>query len=220
MVRGVLLDIDGTLALSNDAHARSWIEAFKRYGYDVKYEDVRPLIGMGGDKLIPKLVSTLNNETGQGKQIGDYRTKLFLAKYAPKLRPAPGSRELVERLLSDDFKLIVASSAKEEELDSLLKAAKVDDLLHKATSSSDVDNSKPEPDIVHAALDKLKLSAKETLIIGDTPYDLEAASQARVGLVAVRCGGWSNKDLTGSVAIYDDPADILAHYDVSPFGKM
>lgn len=211
-MKGVLLDVDGTLVLSNDAHAKAWVEAFDKFGYTIKFTQVRQLIGMGGDQLMPKLVPELDSESGTGKQISDFRSQLFLNKYAPDLKPALGSRELVMRLQSDGLKLIIASSATETELASLLKAAKVDDLLKEATTSSDAEQSKPEPDIIHAALKKLGLPPKETVMIGDTPYDLEAAAQAGVELIGVRCGGWTDPELAGAAAIYNDPADILANY--------
>lgn len=160
-MKGVLLDIDGTLVLSNDAHALAWVEAFEHFGYSISFGRVRLLIGMGGDKMIPELVPGLESESGLGKQIGDYRTKLFLDKYAPKLEPAPGSRELIEHLRREGLKLVVASSAKETELDSLLKAARVDDLLNQATTSDDADQSKPDPEIIQAALEKLVYPPKK-----------------------------------------------------------
>ena len=217
MIKGVLLDVDGTLVLSNDAHAQSWVQAFEHFGYAVKFEDVRKLIGMGGDKLMPQLLPKLNNEIGIGKQISTYRSELFLSEYAPQLKPAPGSREFVKRLKKDGLKLIVASSANKKELGTLLKAAECDDLLPHATTSDDTDNSKPEPDIIHAALEKLQLHANEAIMVGDTPYDLEAATRADVVFVGVRSGGWSDKSLKSSIAIYNSPADIMNHYNTSPF---
>lgn len=220
MVRGALLDIDGTLVLSNDAHTHAWVQAFTHHGYHVRFSQVRPLIGMGGDKLMPQLVPQLDSESGTGKEISEYRSKLFLEKYAPELEPAPGSRQLVMRLRASGLKLVVATSAKEHELGALLKAAGVDDLLHEMTTSSDVEQSKPDPDIVHAALTKISLPPSETIMLGDTPYDIVAANQAGVGIVSVRCGGWQDDDLGGSLAIYDNPADLLAHYEASPFASI
>lgn len=217
MVKGVLLDVDGTLVLSNDEHAESWVEAFGHFGYKIIYEDVRCLIGMGSDKLIPKLVPGMESESGEGKKVSEYRGKLFLNKFAPGLQPAPGSRGLVQKLKASDLKLIVASSANKNMLGPLLKAARVDDLLKEATSASEADRSKPDPDIVQAALNKIGLPSDQVLMIGDTPYDIEAAKQAGVGVVAVRCGGWKDKDLNGAAAIYDAPADILNNYESSPF---
>jgi HAD superfamily hydrolase (TIGR01509 family) len=212
-MRGILLDVDGTLVLSNDAHAHSWVEAFAKYGYDLDFDDVRRLIGMGGDKLIPGLVPGLNKESGPGKDISQYRSRLFAEKYASNLKEAPGSRELVLRMRESGLRLLVASSANAEELQYLLKAAKVDDLLTEATTSSDAEQSKPDPDIIQAALEKIGLPASEVLMIGDTPYDIEAAGRSGVGLMAVRCGGWSDRDLEGALAVYDDPADLLVNYE-------
>ena len=216
MVQGILLDVDGTLVLSNDAHALAWVEAFAEHGYTVEFDAVRALIGMGGDKLIPHLFPSLSKESGPGKTISEYRSRLFLDKYAQDLKPAPGSRELVERLLHDGLKLIVASSAKDSELEILLRAANVEGLLTEATTSSDTDGSKPEPDIVLVALDKIGMTGSEVVMLGDTPYDIEAAAAAGVAVIAVRCGGWNDADLRGAKAIYDDPADVLASYETSP----
>lgn len=217
MLKGVLLDVDGTLVLSNDVHARAWVEAFAHYGYSVAYGRVRPLIGMGGDKLIPRLVPDLDSESEMGKMVNEYRAQLILNKYTPTLQPAPGSRALVTRLRSEGIKLVVASSATREELKVLLKAAQLNDLLSEATTSDDAERSKPDPDIIHAALDKIDLPPEQVIMIGDTPYDIEAAAKACVGVVAVRCGGWGDENLQRAIAIYDDPADIVEHYASSPF---
>ena len=215
-MKGILLDIDGTLVLSNDAHAEAWVRAFEHFGYMVAYDAVRPLIGMGGDKLMPEIVPELGSDTDKASEVSKYRSQLFLNEYAAGLKPTPGSRALVQKLQSEGLKLLVATSAKAKELSVLLKAAEVDDLLKQATTSDDADNSKPDPDIVHAALDKIGLPATEVIMIGDTPYDIEAAGRAGVQLIALRCGGWEDKDLTGAVAIYDSPADLLINYDSSP----
>ncbi len=211
MIRGILFDVDGTLVLSNDQHAKAWEEAFQQYDYEVPYEDIRRLIGMGGDKLISSLRPDLDDESGDGKKIKELRTEIFLTKYAHELQPAPGARQLVETVQSLGLQTIVASSAKQDELEVLLERAGVKDLLKKATTSDEVEASKPEPDIVQAALDKIGLQASQAGMIGDTPYDIEAADKAGVPCVALRCGGWSDRELAGAFAIYDDPADLLKH---------
>ena len=215
-MKGVLLDVDGTLVLSNDAHAHSWVEAFAHYNYSVKFQDVRWLIGMGGDKLIPRLRPELNGDSGVGAKISTYRSQLFLDKYAPSLQATPGARKFIQKLHRVGLKFIIATSAQSKELKLILKSAGLDDLLQQATTADDADNSKPEPDIVHAALDKLGLNAAQVMMIGDTPYDIEAAGRAGVQLIALRCGGWQDKDLQGAAAIYDDPADLLATFKSSP----
>lgn len=215
-LRGVILDVDGTLVLSNDAHAHAWVEAFREFARDVPYARVRPLIGMGSDKLIPTVAPDLSSGEGLGKRIAAAHDRIFQDRYAPHLQPAPGTRELVERLHAVGLKTVVASSAKRDELAALLKAARVDDLLRETTSASDTKESKPDPDVVSAALKKIGLRADECRMIGDTPYDVEAGGRAGVAVIAVRCGGWTDAGLRGAVAIYDDPADLTAHLAESP----
>ncbi|HSH31112.1 MAG TPA: HAD family hydrolase [Candidatus Saccharimonadales bacterium] len=216
MIKGVLLDVDGTLVLSNDAHARSWVEAFAEHGYEVAFAEVRRLIGMGGDKLVPSLVPGLSDQAGPGKDIKAARSRLMAEQYVPKLQPAPGARALIERLHREGLKTVVASSAQSHELEALLEAAKVADLLTEATTSSDVERSKPDPDIVAAALQRIGLAATEVVMLGDTPYDIKAARACGVGLIALRCGGWEDQALGGALAIYDHPADLLENYPSSP----
>lgn len=213
-LRAVIFDVDGTLVDSNDAHAQAWVDALHEQGYDVPFEQVRPLIGMGGDKLLPK-VTGVEKDSDTGKKIDELRQKIFNKKYLPTLQPFPEVRELVQRIQQDGFEIGIASSAKAEELDKLLQVAQIDDLVEHETSSSDADESKPDPDIVQAALDKLGCPAEQVIMVGDTPYDVEASHRAKIGVIAVRCGGWDDKGLQGADAIYDSPADILAHYDQS-----
>ncbi|KAF3886816.1 MULTISPECIES: HAD family hydrolase [Nostocales] len=216
-LQAVLLDVDGTLVLSNDAHAQAWVDVFKEFGYDVPFERVRPLMGMGGDRVIPTIVPGLTKDEGEGKAISSRRKEIMIDKYVPALKPAPGARELILHMKEAGLRLIVASSASNQELSVLLKAAQVEDLLDEATTSNDAETSKPSPDIVEAALGKLKMKSDKVLMLGDTPYDLQSANAAGVGLIAVRCGGFDDTSLKGSLAIYNDPADLLAHYDNSPF---
>jgi HAD superfamily hydrolase (TIGR01509 family) len=213
---GVLLDIDGTLLDSNDAHAQSWVEVLRRHGYDIPFERVRPLIGKGTDKLLPELTG-LDPETGLGKQMAEERKALFLRDYLPKLHPTRGARALVERLRREGFRLVVATSAGGEELTLLLRQAQVEDLIEQATTSDEVERSKPDPDVVCAALAKGKLRPENSIMLGDTPYDIEAAGRAGVATIAFRCGGWWNDNaLAGALAIYDDPAALLADFERSP----
>lgn len=220
-IQGVLLDIDGTLVLSNDAHAQAYVEAFAEQGYQIKFEDVRPLIGMGGDQVIPRMVPELSGKEGIGKQVANRRKQLIIEKFSSNLSPAPGSRELVQRLKQDGFKLVVASSATSQELSSLLKAAGVEDLLggEPTTTSSDADASKPEPDLVQVALNKGQLQPEQAIMLGDTPYDIQAASKAGVGVIAFRCGDFDDAQLANAIAIYNDPADLLQQYEQSPLGQ-
>jgi phosphoglycolate phosphatase-like HAD superfamily hydrolase len=118
------------------------------------------------------------------------------------------------------LKLAVASSAKGDVLGPLLKVCGAADLVSEKTSSSDADQSKPDPDIVQAALHESGLPPDAVLLLGDTPYDIEAAAKLGVGTIAVRCGGWGTADLAGAVAVYQDPAELLADYDASPLARL
>ncbi len=212
-VGGILLDIDGTLVESNDAHAHAWVKALAESGQEVTFAAIRPLIGMGGDKLLPE-VCGLDAESKEGKKVSDRRSEIFLAEYLPDLKPCRGAKHLLAILKARGLTLAVASSAKEDELGPLLKICGADQVIESATSSDDADESKPDPDILHAAMKKVGLSAAEVVMLGDTPYDVEAARKAKVRVIALRCGGWGDADLKAD-AVYDDPADLANHLDTS-----
>jgi HAD superfamily hydrolase (TIGR01509 family) len=218
LLQGVIFDIDGTLVDSNDAHAESWVETFAKAGYDVPFDVVRPLIGMGADKLLPKTVG-IAHDSEKGKKLIQRRSKIFREKYLPRLRPLPGSRELVLRVLADGLETIVATSAKDQEVTGLLKAANVADLIEAKATASDAKRSKPDPDIVHAAIEESGASPSDLVMIGDTPYDVEAATRAKLRIIAFRSGGWDDGHLRGAAEIYDGPSDLLTHYDSSLLGR-
>jgi HAD superfamily hydrolase (TIGR01509 family) len=218
LLKGVIFDVDGTLVDSNDAHAQSWVDTFKEAGYEVPFEKVRPLIGKGADKLLPETIG-VSPESEEGKKLLERRGKIFRARYLPHLRPLPGARDLVLRVKRNGLKAIVATSAKEEELKGLLKAANVEDLMEEKATASDADRSKPDPDIVEAAVEESGLAKDELVMIGDTPYDVEAATRAGVRAIGFLSGGWSRAALKGAVEIYEGPADLLAHYDDSLLGR-
>jgi len=217
-VRGVLLDIDGTLVNSNDAHAHSWVDAMEAQGYHADFEKVRPLIGMGGDKVLPDVLD-IQKDSEQGKKIDQRRKEFFKEKYFPTVKPFPAAKELLQRMHDDGLTLVVATSASSEELKKLLDVIgpHVEDLMTQETTSKDAPKSKPNPQIMDVAIQRSGLAANELLMLGDTPYDIEAAEKAGVKTVAFRSGGWEDKDLSHAIAIYDNTADLLAHYDESPF---
>jgi phosphoglycolate phosphatase-like HAD superfamily hydrolase len=208
----VLLDIDGTLIDSNDAHARAWVETGDELGYDIPFDRVRPLIGMGGDKVLP-ILTGLDHESDEGRKVLDRRGEIFRARHLRTCTPFPAARALLSRMRDDGIALVIATSASDDDLEPLLEQAGIADLIHAATNADDADESKPAPDIVEAALEEAGHPAGACLMIGDTPYDVAAANHAGVRIIAVRCGGWTDDDLHGAAAVFDDPADILAHYE-------
>jgi HAD superfamily hydrolase (TIGR01509 family) len=205
----LVFDVDGTLVDSNDAHAWSWIDALREAGIAAEFATVRRLIGMGGDKLLPR-VSGLSADSDAGKRIVAKRSEIFRADYLRAIRPFPGSRELFQALAADGVGVAIASSARQDELAPLLEIAGVDDLVAHTTSSSDVEASKPDPDVLHAALGRLGVAPVSAALVGDTPYDRDAAHRGGAGFIGFRCGGWGDEDLAGAHAIFDDPAAMLA----------
>jgi phosphoglycolate phosphatase-like HAD superfamily hydrolase len=137
--------------------------------------------------------------------------------YLPLVTGFPDVRTLFERLLHDGKKLALASSAESSELKTYKERAHIADLVQTETSKDDAEKSKPHPDIFEAALKQLGHPAPaRTLVVGDTPYDIEAATKAGMATIAVRCGGFDERLLQGAIAIYDNPTDLLAHYEQSP----
>jgi HAD superfamily hydrolase (TIGR01509 family) len=214
----ILFDIDGTLVDSNDAHAQAWVDAFAEAGMTVDPSEVRRAIGMGGEKLIPN-VSGIDPESDPGKAVSARRKEIFRQHWLPQLHPFPDADRLVSALHDRGFRIVAASSAKRDELKALLQISRADRFFEAATSSDDAEHSKPDPDIVHAALDRAKAAPQDAVMIGDTPYDIEAAARAGVASIAFRSGGWTDADLKGATAIYDGTWDLLQHLDRSPLAR-
>jgi HAD superfamily hydrolase (TIGR01549 family) len=215
-VRGVILDIDGTLVDSNDAHAYSWIDAMEEQGYKVSFNEVRPLIGMGGDKILPEILN-LSKESAKGRAISQRRKQIFKRRYLSHVKAFPGAWELLQHMHQQGLRLVIATSAEPDELNDFLQIInpQAPQLFEKQVSARDVKQSKPDVDVMEAALASIQLDPAEVVMLGDTLYDIEAASKLGVKTIAFRCGGWSDSDLRGAIEIYAGPADLLAHYDQS-----
>lgn len=221
MTGAVIFDIDGTLVDSVDLHAEAWRQALRHFGFDVPAGEIRTQIGKGGDKLLPVFVPPDVLER-QGKDIEKYRGELFREHYLARVKPFPQVRELFQRIRADGQKTALGSSAQKAELVKLKQIAGVADLVDCETSADDVDASKPDPDVFHAAMECLHPVARENVVVvGDTPYDAEAARKAGLAVIGVLCGGFPERDLraAGCVAIYRDPADLLAQYESSPLHR-
>ena len=213
--RGILLDMDGTLIDSNEAHARAWERAFAENGEPVPYDEIRRRIGMGGDNLLPAILG-IEKESALGSRISERRSEIYRDEYLPGIRPFSGVRALLERMREAGLRLAIATSSPTEELEPALDIANIRDLLEKRTTADDADSSKPDPDILHAALDQLGLRPEEAVMLGDTPYDIAAAGSAGLDVIAFRSGGFSDEDLAGAMAIFDGPWDLLKRWEESP----
>ena len=217
-IRAALFDVDGTLVDTNDLHAAAWREAFGHFGHDVAFDTIRWQIGKGGDNLIP----TLLPGTGEArrKEMEEYRAALFKRDFLPRAVPFPGVRPLFERLYADGVKIVLASSAGAEEVDYHLNLIACSDLVAAATTNDDVESSKPCPDIFEAALDKVApLGAQDSVVVGDSVWDVKAAVKLNLRTIGFRSGGFPDEALreAGAVAIFDGASDLLARYSDSPF---
>lgn len=224
-IRAVIFDVDGTLVDTVDAHAESWQRQLKKEGVEADFQKVRGQIGKGGDQLMPEFLSPETVDE-RGEEIDKARSELYKNEYLKNVKPFPKVRELFERIKADGKLIALASSGKDEEIKHYKKLLNIEDLVDDGTTSDDAEESKPEPDIFLAALDKLKkkdasINAAKAVVIGDTHYDVIAAKKANLRTIAVLCGGFEEKLLreAGAIAIYRDPADLLSKYDESPLGQ-
>ncbi len=221
MIKAVIFDVDGTLVDSNDLHVEAWREAFRCYGKEVAYDEVHKQMGKGGDQLMPVFCSKEELEQF-GTELEQRRVDLFTSDYLPRVRPFPQVRELFERIKADGLRIALASSAKEEELEQHKKSLRIEDLLEASTSADDAERSKPHPDIFQAALEGIgDVAPGEAVVIGDTPYDVIAASKAGIRTIGLLSGGFTQDELraAGAVEIYRSVADLLEHYDASLLAK-
>jgi HAD superfamily hydrolase (TIGR01509 family) len=216
--QAVIFDIDGTLLDSVDQHAEAWRLVFEQHGKRIPFPEVRGQIGKGGDQLLP-VFFTPEEIADFGETMEAERARLFQRDFLPRVRPFPGVRALFERMKRDGLQLALASSAKKSELKHYARLLEIEDLIEAGTSSDDAEKSKPHPDIFDAAVKKLAgIAPGATLVIGDTPYDAEAAAKIGIETIGLLCGGFAESDLraAGVIALYQDPADLLRRYENSP----
>ena len=216
--QAVIFDVDGTLLDSVDEHARAWVDAFHGYGHRVCFEEVRGQIGKGGDQLMPVFM-TREEIDEYGEPLESERLRIMRDRYLPLIKPFRDVRALLERVRADGKQIALASSATRDDLAAYKRIANIEGLVDVETSSDDAKRSKPYPDIFQAALERLGgLAADHTIAVGDTPYDAEAAAKVGMRSIGLLCGGWAAEDLkrAGCIAVYKDPAELLALYGDSP----
>src|SRR4029077_5186913 len=165
--RAVILDMDGTLLDSNEAHVKAWVEALREHGREVSEQDIWPWVGMGGDNLLPAAVG-ISKESPEGKKIAEPGEKIFPNPSPPPPKPFPEVRPLLERMKRDGLKLVVATSSPQDEVEKAIEIISARALRGDGTSASDTARSKPDPDVVHAALGRVGVPADEAVMLGDT----------------------------------------------------
>jgi HAD superfamily hydrolase (TIGR01509 family) len=205
-----ILDIDGTLLDTNYQHALAWYRAFRRHGVVLPVWRIHRHIGMGGDQLLPAL-SSEQFEREHGEQVREDEKALY-GEMIEEVEPMRDARALIEQLSQRGHTVLLASSAKAEEVEHYLDLLDARELADGWTTSADVESTKPEPDLVHAALQKAEAAAVDAVMVGDTPYDVEAAARAGVPTIAVLTGGFSEAELreAGAVQVFESVGELLA----------
>ena len=217
-LRAILFDLDGTLVDTNHLHVEAWQRAFREHGHDFTREQIHGQVGKGGDNLVPSLLPDASEE--ERDAIDDRHGEIYKGELMPTARPFPRASDLLRRTKDEGLKVVLASSAGGEEIDHYVGLLG-EDVISFTTGKDDVEASKPCPDIFEAALRKGGLKPDEAIVIGDTPYDVIAAKRAGLECIAVLSGGFAEAELrgAGAMAVYQDAADLLDHWDELPVAR-
>ena len=211
-----ILDIDGTLVDTNYQHAIAWFRAFVRHEIVLPIWRIHRHLGMGGDQLVGSLCSEqVENERGDAIRAAE---KEEYARLVDEVKTMERSRELIEALTDRGHVVVLASSAKEDEVEIYLDLLDARELTDAWTTSADVESTKPAPDLVHAAMKRVSADSGEAVMVGDTPWDVKAAAAADVGTLAVMTGGFSEQELreAGALAVFESVADLCQRLDETP----
>jgi phosphoglycolate phosphatase-like HAD superfamily hydrolase len=214
----VLLDLDGTLVDSNDAHAHAWVEALGAHRVDVAFSRVRRMIGMGGDRIVEEIAGWPRGGR-KTHALQDEHSAIFAERWLRRVTPIARARDLVLRLRREGYQLALASAAHERVLHSLLEIAGIADLIDASALPPRPEASKPDPAAIEVALSCVDVDRSRAVLIGDTPYDVEAGRAASLDVLGVTTGGYSAEALAGAIAVYRGPSELLARWDESPLGN-
>jgi len=215
-VAAAILDIDGTLVDTNYQHALAWYRAFRRHGVVLAVWRIHRHIGMGGAQLVPALTDEAFDDE-HGDEVRAAETELYMQMIG-EVEPMRDARRLIEEIERRGHTALLASSAKQREVEHYLDLLDARELADGWTSSADVESTKPEPDLVHAALQKAGADAGEAVMVGDTPFDVEAARRAGVATLAVMTGGFSEAELrdAGAQDVFESVAELRRRLDETP----
>lgn len=211
-----ILDIDGTLVDTNYQHALAWYRAFRAQGIVLPVWRIHRHIGMGGDQLVGALTDE-RTDRELGERIREEEKRLY-SELIGEVEPMEGARELIEDLRARGHKVVLASSAKQDEVDHYLDQLDARELADAWTTSADVEATKPQPDLVHAALERIGGAPQDGVMVGDTPWDVEAAKRAGVQTLTVRTGGFGAEELreAGALAIFESVQELRERLGETP----
>ncbi len=209
----VVLDIDGTLVDTNYQHALAWFRAFRKHEIVLPVWRIHRHIGMGGDQLVEALTDE-DTDRRCGDDIRSDESDLYM-ELIGEVEPMQGSRKLIEDLRARDHVVVLASSAKEKEVDHYLDLLDARELANGWTTSADVEATKPEPDLIRAALECVDGSPDDAVMVGDTPWDIHAARRASVPTIAVLTGGFAIEELeeSGAAAVFESVSALRDRLD-------
>jgi HAD superfamily hydrolase (TIGR01509 family) len=213
-----ILDVDGTLVETNYHHAIAWYRAFTQHRVELPVWRIHRAIGMGGDQLVAALAGD-DVEKEMGDDIRTAEKVLYMAMIH-EVRPLPDARRLLETLNERGHELVLASSAKKEEIDHYLDLLDARELADAWTSSADVEKTKPSPDLVQTARERVG-GGDDAVMIGDSVWDVEAAKRADIPTIAVRTGGFGHDELVeaGAACVFDSIADLLDGWEDTPLAR-
>jgi len=208
-----ILDIDGTLVDTNYHHAIAWFRAFRQHGIVLPIWRIHRHIGMGGDQLIGALTDERFEER-EGDSIRAAEKVLYM-ELIGEVEPMQGARQLLEEIKRRGHSVVLASSAKADEVEHYLELLDARSIADAWTTSADVEQTKPQPDLVNSALEKADADPKDAVMVGDTPWDVQAAKSAKVPTIAVRTGGFGQEELeeAGAAAVFESVAELLGRID-------
>jgi HAD superfamily hydrolase (TIGR01509 family) len=215
VARAVLLDVDGTLIDANYQHALAWYRAFRANGLVMPIWRIHRHVGMGGDQLVPALIGE-EADAEKGEDIRETRKEIY-EELIEEVAPLDGAHELIADLKERGRTTVLASSAPAKEIDHYLDLLEARDLADGWTTDDDVEATKPEPDLVRAAL--VMARTHEAVLVGDTPWDIESARKSGIETITVITGGYSEQELrdAGAVGVYESVQELRAHLEEPPF---
>ncbi|MEU7110749.1 HAD family hydrolase [Streptomyces sp. NPDC046182] len=214
-----LFDLDGTLVDTTYLHTLAWWQALRQHGHEVPMARIHRAIGMGADRILDELIGP-GRSRSDDESLADAHGTLYAVWY-DVIRPFEGAADLLRATAARGWTVVLASSASEDEVAAVRRALDADEVIAAATGGGDVDSTKPAPDLVERALEKVGAEAENAVFVGDTVWDIEAAGRAGLPCVALLTGGASRGELekAGAAAVYEDAAELLRGIDTSPLGR-
>ena len=213
--RAVLLDVDGTLVDSSYVHTLAWWQALREHGRIVPMARIHRAIGLGSDRIVDHLLG--EHRSGDDEAVVASHGAL-VAAWHERMVPLPGARDLLRRCQDAGLTVVLSTSAGARDVAALRAVLDADEYVDEVTTSADAERSKPDTDILDAALERIGVPPTECVFVGDAVWDVEAARRVDMPCIGLECGGTSAHELreAGAVATWETPSDLVAHWADSP----